>query len=586
METIRIAHLSKLLQGKLIAAEVEGVSLVILKNKEEISIFQGECPHQGALLSEGTIENGAIVCSGHGWRFDCSSGKRVQNSNTCLKKFTACIQDEYVTVKKDEILAWKQQIQKKEMTSSESTTQPFKKLPRPKGVPFLGNILQVDKKRIHVTLEKWADIHGSMYQFQLAHKKIVVVSDPELIGEILRKRPNTYRRLSVMESIFQDMNVRGVFSAEGDRWRKQRRVVMHALNTNHLRNFYPTLVKVTERLKKRWDHSIDSSPKKILLDLMRYTVDVTTNLAFGYDINTLEEKEEVIQQHLEKIFPAIHYRISAPIPYWRFFKLSIDHALDKALDAVRKEIKNIIAHCAQKLAQNPELMENPTNFLEAMMVAREKEDAEFTDDDIFGNVVTILLAGEDTTAGTLAWMMSYMTKYPEVQNKMQQEADAILGDAKVLQNFHDVDKLSYMEAVANETMRLKPVAPLLFMETTKNVDLGGYDIAAGTPIFLLTRHCSLQDDAFTSAREFQPQRWLTPPSSGQSHNLKAFLPFGAGPRFCPGRNLALLEIKTVMAMLCKNFSITSKETLSQNDEILSFTMMPSNLFVSFHQREQ
>jgi cytochrome P450 len=198
------------------------------------------------------------------------------------------------------------------------------------------------------------------------------------------------------------MGITGVFSAEGDDWKRQRRLTAHALDASHLRQFFPTLIKVTERLKNRWNIAADKhAAVDVQQDLMRYTVDVTTNLAFGYDMNTLENEGDVIQGHLEKIFPMINRRINAPFPYWRYFRLHADRSLDKALAAIRETITGFVTRGRARLAQNPELAERPTNLLEAMLGARDEGNAAFTDEEIYGNVLTMLLGGEDTTA--TAW---------------------------------------------------------------------------------------------------------------------------------------------------------------------------------------
>ena len=280
-------------------------------------------------------------------------------------------------------------------------------------------------------------------------------------------------------------------------------------------------------------------------DLMRYTVDVTTNLAFGYDMNTLETEGDIVQQHLEKIFPVINRRINAAFPYWRYFKLPSDRALDRSLDSVRETIGGFVTQGRARLTQHPELAAH----LDAMLSARDEGGAAFTDEEIYGNVLTMLLAGKDTTANSLAWMMHFMIEHPEIQVRMREEAEQVVGRVGMLGQLQDAERLKYIEAVAHETMRLKPVAPILFLETNEDVEVGDVSIPKATPLMLLTLHPALQGAHFATAAQFKPERWLDhTPAPSCPHNPKAFVPFGAGPRFCPGRNLALVEIKMVMAI--------------------------------------
>ena len=167
---------------------------------------------------------------------------------------------------------------------------------------------------------------------------------------------------------------------------------------------------------------------------------------------------------------------------------------------------------------------------------------------------------------------------------MQLEADAVLGAETTPPDISTIEKLTYIEAVAHETMRLKSVAPLMFLEPNRDVELAGIAIPKGTFLMLVNRHGALQEENFSNAREFKPERWLESNPITCTHNRNASIPFGTGPRFCPGRNLAMLEIKMAMAMLCRNFSITRVETGSPVQEVFSFTMMPDKLMVKFEAR--
>jgi cytochrome P450 len=456
-------------------------------------------------------------------------------------------------------------------------------LPGPKGLPFLGNFLQLDLPRLHKQLEAWCREFGTVYLFRMGRKPVVVVADPESIQTVLRNRPKLYRRVGAIEPVFNEMEITGVFSAEGEDWKRQRRMTAPAFDAHHLRQFFPTLIKVTQRLKKRWEKAAESGATvDVQQDLVRYTVDVTTNLAFGYDMNTLEKEGDIIQEHLEKIFPMINRRVNAVFPYWRYFKLKEDRSLDKALVAIRETIAGFVRDGRARLIENPQLAVEPTNLLEALLTARDENNAPLTDTEIHGNILTILLAGEDTTANSMAWMMHFMTEHPDVQSRMRTEARSVLGAEQILTRFPDIERLDYIEAAAHEAMRLKPVVPILFLESIEDVEIAGIQVPKQTPVMLLMQHGGQEEMHFGGAQEFRPDRWLQSAGTGGCpHNPRAFVPFGAGPRFCPGRQLAMLEIKMVMAMLCSEFEISSSESKHPVEELFSFTMMPQNLFVRF-----
>ena len=129
--------------------------------------------------------------------------------------------------------------------------------------------------------------------------------------------------------------------------------------------------------------------------------------------NTFESEEEVIQQHLEHVLPAFFKRLLAPFPYWRWFKLPAERALGEHLAALSRAVQDFIAQARSRMASNPELRTKPTNLIEAMIAARDTESSGLDDQDVAGNVLTMLLAGEDTTANTLAWAIWFLSRNPE-----------------------------------------------------------------------------------------------------------------------------------------------------------------------------
>jgi cytochrome P450 len=451
----------------------------------------------------------------------------------------------------------------------------YHSLSGPKSLPVLGNIHQITVSKLHQDLEAWAKEFGLIYKLQLGPSKLIVITDPKIIQEVLRARPNTFRRMEKMDNIMQAEGVYGVFNAEGEEWGIHRKLVAQGLDIKHQQQYFPAILKSTERLFTKWNKLAKSNTSfDVQKDLMRFTVDVTTSLAFGYEMNTIEKGEDVIQNHLEKIFPVIFQRINAPIPFWKIYKTKKDKEFDKALIEINKLIDEFIAKGKEKLIQNPILKEQSSNLLEAILVAAE-EDKKIDNIAIRGNLLTILMAGEDTTAHTVAWMIYYLSIYPEYQEKIREEVEGLL-NGNIIADYNALGNLKFLEAFTNETMRMKPVAPLLLFEPLEDVEVKGYAFKKGRRLLVESRYATMLDENFTNAGEFKPERWLKENRCPYSeHNIKAFIPFGSGPRFCPGKNLAILEIKMIIAMLVGNFEVELSTPSKEIEEVMAFTMMAS-----------
>ena len=463
-------------------------------------------------------------------------------------------------------------------------------LPGPRGLPLLGNLLQMDRQRVHQTVERWAREYGPYFRFALPGRRFLAVADHEAIAALLRDRPEGFRRSVRLAEVWSELGLPdGVFGAhDGDAWRRQRRMVMAGFDPTHVRAYFPALVKVTQRLHGRWQKAArNHTPIDLQADLMRYTVDAITGLAFGADINTLESDADVIQRHLDKLFPALFKRIMAPLPTWRYVRMPADRRLERSVAAISEAIDGFIAQARERLRADPGRRSHPPNLLEAMIVAAELPDSGVGDRDVAGNVITMLLAGEDTTANTLAWMIHLLLRHPHALQRAQDEVRSLAADPATFTP-EKLAALDYVEACINETMRLKPVAPFQAAQALRDTRIADIRVPAGTIVWCAMRADSLDERHFPQAATFDPQRWLAAGSAGQAAGSakRVSMPFGAGPRVCPGRYLAMLEMKMAMAMLLGRFDITSADTASGGEaaEHLAFTMAPLGVHMRVRER--
>lgn len=462
----------------------------------------------------------------------------------------------------------------------------YDQLPGPRGIPWLGNALQLDVPRFHQQLEQWCLEFGPLFKLQIGSRRLLAVGDHQLIAAILRDRPAGFKRTSRLEEIWLEMKLPlGVFGANGDVWQRQRRMVMAGFDPAHVKSYFPSLQAVAGRLVGRWQraalagHDID-----LQADLMRYTVDTIAGLAFGAEVNTLESDGHVIQQHLDKIFPALFKRILSPVATWRFFRSSADRQLERSIAEVNAAVAGFVQQARARMQADPALRQHPRNLLEAMITAADLPESGIDDEQVAGNVLTMLLAGEDTTANTLAWMIHLLWLNPETLAHATEEVRRVVRDA-ASPTFDEMAQLNYVEACAHETMRLKPVAPILPLQAVHDVTVGDVRVPAGVIIQNIMRSDSVSDSHVPRAASFEPERWLAGvdgvvgPGALANAAKRISMPFGAGPRICPGRYLALLEMKMAIAVLLGNFEIENVATPDGGEarEHLAFTMQPVGL---------
>lgn len=460
-----------------------------------------------------------------------------------------------------------------EASSAAQVPRALGSVPGPRGWPFVGVAPHVRTESFHALLEEWAHRYGSVFAFRIMRRRFLVVTEPEAVAGVLRRRPGLFRRTRRLEQVSLEMGFLGLFSASGETWKRQRPMVLAGLDPAHIRTYLPAMTDVTERLRRRW-LSAAAQEREIDLtaDLMRYTVDVTTSLAFGHDLNTLEATSDTaIQQHLNVILPALFKRVFSPIP------MPPDRALRRHIDALRVAVDGFIEQARADLAEQPELRNHPANLIQALVVAADEGQDNITADDVAGNVLTMLLAGEDTTAHTLAWLFWLMHGHPDATQPARAEVDAVLGPSGLVKSVDEIARLDEVEACANEAMRLKPVAPFIVNEAMEDAVVADVLVPGGTVVVCLMRPANLDDANFKDAQRFDPSRWRAGEGAPSLSSAKRVaMPFGAGPRMCPGRYLAIAEIKMVTAMLLANFEIVNVRSPGHAEppERLALTMSP------------
>lgn len=461
-------------------------------------------------------------------------------------------------------------------------------LPGPKGIPVLGNALQIDPSKARRQFERWAAEHGTPFRLKLGSKQVVVWDSHHVANQLMRDRPERFRRGGRISEVLDQMRIGGLFAAEGAAWLPQRKMVMQALNGTHFPQFFPVMRTIALRLHGRLSQWSETGQVVDLLEeFTGFTVDTVCALAFGSDPNTMEQGPDRIQQHLKKIFPMFMKRLLAPLPYWNWLKLSQDRALDAALDEVHGFIRGLIDHARHRILENP--ARPPANLLQSMLLAQSHASADgdgarpLSDDAIAANVLTLLLAGEDTTAHSLAWSIPRLCADMALQEELAAEANTWMSQDAVCADYETLKHLDLFEAVVIESQRLQPVVGMLSFTPSSTTVLDGVELTPDCIAYFITGPAMVDASNFHDPLSFDPRRWLER-REGLAHEPRAFLQFGAGPRVCPGRHLASVQMRLVLTTLLKNFRLELACAPEAIEEVNAFTVMPSQMPVRLRPR--
>jgi cytochrome P450 len=468
-----------------------------------------------------------------------------------------------------------------------SFTRRIEDLPGPAGHPFVGNALQLSGRQMHMKLTRWVREFGPMFRLEVFGNPMVIVSDATTVNNVLRERPEGFRRSGGLRTIMNDLNIGGVFTAEGETWRKQRKLVMAGLNVEVIRNFFPTMVVMTERMLERWKTMLaDGKPIDLKRELRALALDIIVGIAMGHDIDAVNHDGNDLERNIDNIFQRLGHRTTASFHYWRYFKLPVDRRVEKSSAEIEEAVTGFIRSARERMRQQAQLQAKPGNMLEAMIAASENPESGFTDEELVSNAVLSVIGGEDTTANSIAWMLILLADNPSAARALTAEVDAILGEDTLVRDWEMMKQFPYLEAAHSEAQRLRAVAPYIGLVSNADCVVGDTFIPKNTAVVVSTAGEGLDEAQFPDAEHYRPERWIFEhrPPKEEDPSRKLF-PFGGGARLCPGRFLALTEIKIVVSMILRHFELEPVRNAPPPTQLLNFFMAPSEVPVRLKLRQ-
>ena len=420
--------------------------------------------------------------------------------------------------------------------------------PGPSGVPLLGNLPAFwlgERIPLHA---KHLLAHGDLVRYRFGPVTAHMVLHPDDVKHVLQENNANYvkgRGIRRLRLLLGD----GLLSSEGDLWRRQRRLAQPAFHPKRVAQLVGTMVTSTETMLAEWAPRIGTNGTlDVASEMMRLTLDIVARTLFGADMKGEASRVyEAVTTSLDfttrRLMNPIPIPLRLPLPANKRFlaaKKTLDDLVFSIIDARRK------------------LDDRGGDLLAMLMDARDEDTGEaMSDRQLRDEVMTIFLAGHETTANALTWTWMLLSREPVVWRKLRAEVAQVLGDRAVTSE--DLPKLRYTRAVFEEAMRLYPPAWMFGRRALGDDVIRGYRIPAGSLIFLSPFFTHRDPRFWTNPEGFDPERFA-PEAASQRHKY-AYFPFGGGPRICIGNGFAISEAQAILATVTQRCRV---EVLSRD----------------------
>ncbi len=383
--------------------------------------------------------------------------------------------------------------------------------------------------------------HGDIVRMRFLYLTAYFLYHPDDIEYVLSTNAKNFiKSQSVRSPFFQRLVGNGLLTSEGEFWRRQRRLAQPAFHRQRISGYGDVMVEYTERLISSWS---EGETRDIHQDMMRLTLEIVVKTLFNADVSGDAAKVERALSEIVK-----------PFSSQATLKWILDNRLPTKTHRHFNECAKEIDEIVYRIISERRASGSDQGDLLSMLLAAQDEDdgSQMTNRQLRDEVMTLFLAGHETTALTLSWTWYLLAQYPATEQKFHAELDEVL--AGRLPTAADLPKLKYTEMIAKESMRLYPPAFALGRESIEECEVGGFRMPPKTQVFMFQWAVQRDPRFFDQPNTFVPERWTTEFASGLPKY--AYFPFGGGPRACIGNYFAMMEVVLLLATIGQRFKFS------------------------------
>ncbi len=407
--------------------------------------------------------------------------------------------------------------------------------PGPKNSPIVGNLYAFRKSPLDF-LSKMAREYGDLVYFKVARQHMYLVNHPDYVREVLVNNQSNFIKSRALQRA-KVLLGEGLLTSEGQQHLRQRRLVQPAFHRERLAGYAAAMSAGAVRWRDRWRAG---STLDISTEMPHLTLSIVAKTLFSADVESEaseigEAMTTVLEMFRLLLMPFAEYLEKLPLPHIRRF--------EKARARLDATIYGLIRERRKSGVDTGDLL--------SMLLFAQDEESGMTDEQVRDEALTLFLAGHETTANALTWTWYLLSQHPEIERRLHDEIDAVLGDRAP--EFADVPQLRYAEMILAEALRLYPPAWAIGRKAKGGFELGGVEVPAESICILCPYLVHRDPRWFPEPEKFDPERWT--PEARDARPKFSYFPFGGGARVCIGERFAWMEGVIVMAAIAQKWRL-------------------------------
>jgi cytochrome P450 len=384
--------------------------------------------------------------------------------------------------------------------------------------------------------------YGDIVRIRILFWPAYLVNHPDGVKRVLQENQRNYHKDLYPYKILKPLLGQGLVTNDGESWLQQRRLMQPAFHRKRLAVFGTLMTGATVTMLDQWQRFAErDQPLDVAAEMLRLTLRIAGQALFNID---LSDETLSVGQAVATVNKLLSEYLSAPFP-----PLTIPTPRSRRLLAARRTLDQVVHDViTQRRQQNTDT----GDLLSMLLLARDEETGQWMNDQqVRDEVMTLLIAGHETVATALTWTWYLLSQHPEVERRLHNELDEVLGGH--LPTVDHLARLSYTRMVTEEVLRLYPPAWIFGRKAIADDEIGGYIIPANSTIVLSPYMTHRHPAVWEHPEVFDPERFAPERSAGRPHY--AYFPFGGGPRMCIGNNFALMEMQLILATVAQRYRL-------------------------------